>query len=1550
MELMNRILGMTQLARTRTFLKFGTVGASGVIVNNGILWLLTQAGMAAVFASIIATETAIITNFIGNSFWTWGDHTQGSWRKRFLLFQGICLLSGALTVVLFLAFNTYLGLPLLVANTLAILIVFIINYALNSTITWNARTKTIEPAPTNLKKRANKTGQASSIRRHSDGAVRNGALRIIIFAIFAVMLAQATTALVSVSQMGYHPAGFKTVTVYTSETEGEFSVVDANGVRWKNGTLSRPTDFNGDPVNCQGNNSCLTGDFSDVVEQGLFHITTTIDGSSSEFPISESIYRDNATLFNEFYDAMRQQNSSYHADMNSGTDPAFPMMADGSFIMTADQASRTLIRLSDAYRRNPDLFASDNRTLETIRSYADYLASLQDANIQEHTDGTGFRLSTAMEVQNAFVPGPTDRPSLTVYIKKNETTYEVLKTVPVISLCGSLNGTAYDTCIADAALYYKCQEDEPCLNITYNGKTGTRLPGRKLNYSVPNGWTYEFGCFQDVDLRNGNFNTAPNPCMVYDRAETREQTVNALLAYTEAITPIYQYDTAKARELLDRAVQTRRYVIAAYPSFTAVDDDTGAWGAANLLLYDLTGDPNYLEIAYGVRDIVSTTFISDGVRGNEFYWQEYVRHKDVLSNNSYTYLMHGKDPETYFSDQMYGDYYLGGDVTRISKNGERVYQFDPDIQFMNSRYILTEGLLAAKTRDISSDNASFINTIADAQLAWMTGNNGVENGMSLNTSIMSISFIFGIGHYPAEYHSRLLMSSGYSQASGGAVVGMRGTGYQFYNGSDYIYLDGKTTILNNTLGGQGNGYRNETKALVFDPNQTFDNGLSYIPGWINGAFDINTDKDDIFNYEDSRDTFEFTETTNDLVATAVSLFAYRDAQYNGVPALPVPFLGTSGGSAHLSITSSPLGADVWFDTVYKGMTGPLDNVSFDTPAGLHTLELNLTGCTNYTNTFDIAPGEDIPLNITLNCSAPTNGTNSTNDTNATYTIFSVPPGANISIDLVPTGTTSLTIDLAPGEHNISLFLEGYSPLNDTINVTTGINRTIVYLLYPLNDTNSTNNTNSTPPILLRLLDSSTNATMENGEYTAFETYNTTYTVQYNDTATVIQWFVDGAPVRAVQSDRDTMVWTYDILYTSNTRMANITAVGNGQVNATFIVKVKDYINPFWRDTFGAPDALLEVFTSNLARNFTNVTVELYDKRKGLHNVTLMYQDANESTDWKILLIDLAVGDTVIRSVTVYDGTANYTATYPVLQLRAHYRAPEPKSNEGGSGGGGGGGLPPDDTGPELVYVILSKDIIKEGESVDITLDAKSARNIASVKGVFEDESGLATTVPLSMVGGTKTYGTWTALLSGDMPGQHTLTTIILTDSSNRTTTATITGRSYYVLGERVAATEHLSVVYTLLNTNTIDPGNNLTVKLDARDAKGIKTATAVLKDVQEKQPDIILPLALVTGTSQYGTWEGNVTLSAPDTTYMLYSTILSNEKEEREVRVYNQKVYVNYVQPAPSLLTGMVTGLPFSEERVVDLIRKPTTPLFIGLIGMGIAMLIASTITLGKNE
>ena len=65
------------------FVKFGIVGGSGVVVNAGMLYAVTELfHLDYRVSSVIAIECAIFSNFYWNRRWTWADRHEssaGSW-------------------------------------------------------------------------------------------------------------------------------------------------------------------------------------------------------------------------------------------------------------------------------------------------------------------------------------------------------------------------------------------------------------------------------------------------------------------------------------------------------------------------------------------------------------------------------------------------------------------------------------------------------------------------------------------------------------------------------------------------------------------------------------------------------------------------------------------------------------------------------------------------------------------------------------------------------------------------------------------------------------------------------------------------------------------------------------------------------------------------------------------------------------------------------------------------------------------------------------------------------------------------------------------------------------------------------------------------------------------------------------------------------------------------------------------------------------------------------------------------------------------------------
>ena len=123
-----------RLTSHRTFIKFCVTGLSGVFVNLGAFQLLTELGVHRYLASPIAIELSIISNFLINNHWTFGDRDlAGAKRIRGLKFNVVSLLSLAVS------YGTFLMLSLVLPRVapvwlqgLAIVPAVLVNYFLNS--------------------------------------------------------------------------------------------------------------------------------------------------------------------------------------------------------------------------------------------------------------------------------------------------------------------------------------------------------------------------------------------------------------------------------------------------------------------------------------------------------------------------------------------------------------------------------------------------------------------------------------------------------------------------------------------------------------------------------------------------------------------------------------------------------------------------------------------------------------------------------------------------------------------------------------------------------------------------------------------------------------------------------------------------------------------------------------------------------------------------------------------------------------------------------------------------------------------------------------------------------------------------------------------------------------------------------------------------------------------------------------------------------------------------------------------------------------------------
>ena len=125
------------------FLRFGIVGGSGVLVNNAVLLALVEGlRIPPVPAAVVATECAIMSNFVLNDRWTFADmrsSTSRGWFRRFASYNLLTLGGLVLSVGVLALLHGVAGLHYLLANVVGIAVGTLWNYGSNHQWTWARR-------------------------------------------------------------------------------------------------------------------------------------------------------------------------------------------------------------------------------------------------------------------------------------------------------------------------------------------------------------------------------------------------------------------------------------------------------------------------------------------------------------------------------------------------------------------------------------------------------------------------------------------------------------------------------------------------------------------------------------------------------------------------------------------------------------------------------------------------------------------------------------------------------------------------------------------------------------------------------------------------------------------------------------------------------------------------------------------------------------------------------------------------------------------------------------------------------------------------------------------------------------------------------------------------------------------------------------------------------------------------------------------------------------------------------------------------------------------
>ena len=125
---------------TRRFVKFCLAGGSGVLINLGLLALLTEViGVFYVLSAAIAIEASILNNFTWNELWTFRDRrtpTSSAVGVRLAKFNLISLVGLGIQIGLLLLFTEVVGFYYIVSAMIGIITATAFNFVFNKWWTW----------------------------------------------------------------------------------------------------------------------------------------------------------------------------------------------------------------------------------------------------------------------------------------------------------------------------------------------------------------------------------------------------------------------------------------------------------------------------------------------------------------------------------------------------------------------------------------------------------------------------------------------------------------------------------------------------------------------------------------------------------------------------------------------------------------------------------------------------------------------------------------------------------------------------------------------------------------------------------------------------------------------------------------------------------------------------------------------------------------------------------------------------------------------------------------------------------------------------------------------------------------------------------------------------------------------------------------------------------------------------------------------------------------------------------------------------------------------
>lgn len=118
------------------FIKYGLIGLIGLILDMGLFYILHKLlGVNYVLSNIVSSSTAILHNFILNSYFTF--RVTDKKFQRFLSFYGIALIGLVFSTLLLALFIDILGIDSMVSKLIAVFTIAIFQYFLNKKLTFH---------------------------------------------------------------------------------------------------------------------------------------------------------------------------------------------------------------------------------------------------------------------------------------------------------------------------------------------------------------------------------------------------------------------------------------------------------------------------------------------------------------------------------------------------------------------------------------------------------------------------------------------------------------------------------------------------------------------------------------------------------------------------------------------------------------------------------------------------------------------------------------------------------------------------------------------------------------------------------------------------------------------------------------------------------------------------------------------------------------------------------------------------------------------------------------------------------------------------------------------------------------------------------------------------------------------------------------------------------------------------------------------------------------------------------------------------------------------